>query len=204
MEELNMIICGVGGQGNLLVERIIGVSAMQEGYSVWSADPFGAAQRGGSVLSHVRVGVQLYSSLVPQGKCDVLMDLEPGEALNQSLRFLGRQGLAIVNTCPFFPVKVKVGERAYPPVEKILKVLREITPHVIDLDATALARKTAGSERSMNVVMTGVLMGAGVLELKPETVKETVQELTGRFAEGNLRAFEAGFEIGNARPERPA
>jgi indolepyruvate ferredoxin oxidoreductase beta subunit len=197
-----MIICGVGGQGNLLVERIIGMSAMRQGYSVRSADTFGAAQRGGSVLSHVRVGLELYSSLVPQGRCDVLIGLEPGEALTTSLKFLGNQSLALVNTCPFPPVKVKIGERTYPPVEKVLELLRKVTPHVIDLDATTLARETAGTERSMNVVMTGVLMGVGVLPLKPETVKETVKELTGRFAEGNIRAFDAGFEIGKASPVR--
>jgi indolepyruvate ferredoxin oxidoreductase beta subunit len=196
MKELNIIICGVGGQGNLLLERILGHSAIKEGYPVRSADTFGAAQRGGPVLSHIRLGSEVSSSLVPQGRCHIILGLEPGEALNTAAKFLLKDGLVIVNTVPILPAKVKAGELAYPSLEKILGFLKELTQNVIDLDATALAREKAGNERTMNMVMTGVLMGVDVLPISYNTVREVVRQITGNLARVNLQAFEAGFEVG--------
>ena len=199
MKEINFIICGVGGQGNLLVEKILGVSAIKEGYSVRAADTFGAAQRGGSVLSHLRFGSEISSSLVPQGKCHVLIGMEPGEALNSTPKYLCKNGLVIVNTHPFLPATVKMGERSYPSIKAILDLLQKVTENVIDVDATTLAKKTAGTDRSMNVVLTGVLMGAEVVPLKSDTVREVIEQLTGKFAQANIRAFEAGYEVGKKR-----
>lgn len=196
MKELNIIICGVGGQGNLLLERILGHSAIKGGYQVRSADTFGAAQRGGSVLSHVRLGSEVSSSLVPQGRCHIILGLEPGEALDTAAKFLLKDGLVIVNTVPILPARVKAGELTYPSLERILGLLKELTQNVIDLDATTLARKKAGSERAMNMVMTGVLMGVDVLPISPNTVREVIEQITGNLARVNLQAFEAGFEIG--------
>lgn len=199
MKEMNILISGVGGQGNVLLERIIGMSAIKEGYSIRAADTFGAAQRGGSVLSHLRMGSEVNSSLVPQGKCHILLGLEPGEALNTATKFLSKNGLVIVNTFPIFPAKVKVGEWTYPPVEKILVLLKELTPNVIELDATALARQATGNEKAMNIVLLGVLIGTGTLPISPDTTRSAIEETTGKFARESIQAFEAGFEIGKQR-----
>ncbi len=196
MKEINIIISGVGGQGNVLLEKIIGMSAIKEGYSIKAADTFGAAQRGGSVLSHLRMGSEVNSSLVPQGKCHILLGLEPGEALNTATKFLSNNGLVILNTFPILPAKVKVGEWSYPPVEKILMLLEELTPNVIKLDATALAKQATGNERAMNIVLLGVLIGAGILPIRPDTVRSAIEETTGKFARESIQAFETGFEIG--------
>lgn len=199
MKEINILISGVGGQGNVLLERIIGMSAIREGYSIKAADTFGAAQRGGSVLSHLRMGSEVHSSLVPQGRCHILLGLEPGEALNTATKFLSKNGLVIVNTFPIFPAKVKVGEWTYPPVEKILMLLKKLTPNVIELDATALARQATGNERAMNIVLLGVLIGSGTLPISPDTARSAIGETTWKFAQESIQAFEAGFEIGKQR-----
>ena len=199
MKEINILISGVGGQGNVLLERIIGMSAINEGYSIRAADTFGAAQRGGSVLSHLRMGSEVSSSMVPQGRCHILLGLEPGEALNTAVKFLCKNGLVIVNTFPIFPAKVKVGEWTYPPVEKILILLKELTSNVIALDATALARQTTGSEKAMNIVLLGVLTGSAILPIPPDTVRKAIEETTGKFARESIKAFDAGFEIGQQR-----
>jgi indolepyruvate ferredoxin oxidoreductase beta subunit len=196
MKELNIIICGVGGQGNLLLVRIIGTCAIKEGLLVRAADTFGASQRGGSVLSHVRIGSEANSSLVPKGRCDLLVGLEPGEALRTAVDFMRDDGLIIVNTAPVPPSKVKVGEWAYPPIDTITGLLNRVTPNVIELNATALARKTTGSERPLNMVMAGVMMAQGILPISVDTFKEVIGEMTGDFSQKNLRAFEVGFEIG--------
>lgn len=199
MQELNIIICGVGGQGNVLIERIIGNSAIKKGYFIRAADTFGAAQRGGTVLSHVRIGSEVSSSLIPQGRCHVILGLEPRDTLDAATKFLIKDGLVIVNTAIITPAKVKTAEWVYPPLETIMGLLKELTPNVIELDATALARKTAGSERSMNFVMMGALLGTGVLPLNPDTVRAEIEQSTGRLAKANIRAFEAGFKIGKER-----
>lgn len=199
MSEINIIISGVGGQGNVLLERVIGMSAIKEGYTVRAADTFGASQRGGSVLSHLRIGSEISSSLIPQGRCHIVLGLEPGEALNTATKFISKNGLVIVNTFPIFPAKVKVGERTYPPIEMILMLLRELTPNVIELDATALARQTTGNERAMNIVLLGVLIGTGILPINRDTARSAIKEMTGRFAQESIQAFEAGFGIGQQK-----
>jgi indolepyruvate ferredoxin oxidoreductase beta subunit len=199
MKEVNILISGVGGQGNVLLERIIGISAIKEGHPVRAADTFGAAQRGGSVLSHLRMGSEVHSSLVPQGRCHILLGLEPGEALNTAIKFLSKNALVIVNTFSIFPPKVKVGEWSYPPAEKILILLRELTSNVIELDATALARQATGNERAMNIVLLGVLIGVAILPIGPDTVRSVIEETTGKFAQVSIQAFEAGFKIGQQR-----
>ena len=196
MEEINILISGVGGQGNVLLERIIGMSAIQEGYSVKAADTFGASQRGGSVLSHLRLGSAINSSLVPQGKGHIILGLEPGESLSAASKFLCPNGLVIVNTFPILPAKVKVGDSVYPPVEKILTLLKKLTPNVIELDATLLSRQATGNERATNMVMLGVLIGSGILPVGPGTARIAIEETTGNFLRESILAFETGFEIG--------
>jgi indolepyruvate ferredoxin oxidoreductase beta subunit len=199
MKNINILISGVGGQGNVLLERIIGLSAIKEGYSVKAADTFGASQRGGSVLSHLRLGSSINSSLVSQGKCHIIVGLEPGEALSAASKFLGQNGLVIVNTSPILPAKVKVGDRAYPSVERILMLLKKLTPNVIELDATLLARQVTGNERATNMVMLGVLIGSGVLPIDPKTARIAIEETTAIFLPESVHAFEVGFEIGKKK-----
>jgi len=203
LRELNIIICGVGGQGNMLLERIIGISAIKENIPVRAADTFGAAQRGGSVLSHLRLGSEVSSSLIPRGKCHIILGLEPGDTLNTSINFLCEDGIVVVNRTPVMPAKVKVGEWTYPPVEEILTLLRSVTRNVVELNASQLAKQLTGSPRAMNIVIAGVSMGLDLLPLNPGTVKETIAELTGRFAAKNIQAFEAGFKIGKSERIQP-
>jgi indolepyruvate ferredoxin oxidoreductase beta subunit len=199
LKEINTIICGVGGQGNILVERILGISAIREGYPVRGADTFGAAQRGGSVLTHIRFGTEVSSSLIPRGKCHILLGLEPIEALRTAIDFLQTNGLVILNTSPVLPASVKIGESAYPSVESILKLLNKVSQNVIQVDAANLAKRTAQTPRAMNIVMTGVLMALDILPFSIETVKQVLEQETGQFGRQNLKAFQAGLEIGEQK-----
>jgi len=193
---LNIIICGVGGQGNVLIEQIIGQSAIAEGYQVRAADTFGAAQRGGSVMSHLRIGHEGSSCLIPAGGCDIILGLEPSEAVRAASTFLIEDGLIIVNTCPILPPKVKMGELSYPSFEVMLDLLRQLTRNIVHLDATSLAKENA-TERAMNVVMLGVLMGSGAVPINPSMVKEVMLKRVGTsLAQVNVQAFDAGFEVG--------
>jgi indolepyruvate ferredoxin oxidoreductase beta subunit len=198
MKELNLIISGVGGQGNLLLETIIGSCAIESGLRVKASDTFGAAQRGGSVLSQIRLCNlnETVSALVPQGKCDVILGLEPGEALRTAGKYLCEDGFVIVNTSNILPVTVKIGqwENPYPSFQMIHKLLKNATSNVIALDATSIAKTVAGSERFLNVFMVGAFAAQKILPIDIETYKRVIKEATGIFAEKNLRAFDAGFE----------
>lgn len=196
---MNIIICGVGGQGNVLLEKIIGLSAIREGHNVRAADTFGASQRGGSVISHIRLGTSMRSSLVPRGDCDILIGLEPVETLRTAVPFLKENGMLIFNTAPIPPAKVKAGEVVYPSTANIKKLLKQITFNLVDLDASALTKRTTGSERAMNMTMAGVLLGIGALPLNPETLKNVISKRTGTFAEKNIKAFEKGYKVGVKR-----
>lgn len=193
--ELNIAICGVGGQGNLLLERVICNSCLKEGYEVKAADTFGAAQRGGSVVSHLRIGNEIKSSLIGKGRCDIVVGLEPGEALRTASSLLRENGVILVNKTPVPPVSVKVGKREYPSFDAVLNLLKRVSPRVMALDATALARKTTGNERSINMVMLGALIGLKILPVTADTVRQAISELTGASAPSNLKAFEEGFQI---------
>jgi len=199
LEELNIIICGVGGQGNILLERIIGNCAIDSGLVVKGSDTFGAAQRGGSVFSQMRLSSNInktMSGLIPQGKCDVILGLEPGETLRKAGSYLCEDGLVIVNSSSVLPVKVKTGEweDPYPPFKIILKLLTTVTSKVIALDATSIAKTVAGGERYLNVVMAGAFAAQKLLPVDVETYKRVIKEVTGIFADENLKAFDAGYE----------
>lgn len=195
MEELNIIICGVGGQGSILVERIVGLSAIKKGYQVRGADTFGASQRGGSVLSHLRLGYRVHSCLVPSGKCDVVLSLEPLEGAKGASKYLRKDGLVILNTHPILPAKVKTGELSYPSLDLIIGSIRQLTANIICLDAFEIARKS-GNERSTNIVMLGTLIGSGAVPLNAHVVQEAMSEIMGsKVGQSNVKAFNAGFEL---------
>jgi len=194
VKNLNIIITGVGGQGNILLERVIGKCAIAAGWQAVASDTFGAAQRGGSVISQIRLGDKVRSSLVPQGKCDVIIGLEPGEALRTAGRYVNEDTVVLVNMSPIPPTKVKTGECAYPPVEHILQLIENTAGRVIHFDAARLAKKVAGDIRYTNIVMAGAFASIASLPVDLETYKTIITETTGVYAKKNLIAFNAGFK----------
>jgi len=196
LEELNIIICGVGGQGSILMERIVGLSAIKKGYQVIAADTFGASQRGGSVLSHLRLGYGVNSCLIPSGKCDVVLALEPLEGARGASKYLRKDGLVILSTHPILPAKVKTGELSYPALDLMVGSIRQLTANIVCIDGFKIARKS-GNEKSTNIVMLGALVGSGAVPLDAHVVREAMSELMGsKIAQANMKAFKAGFELG--------
>ena len=196
MRELNIIIAGVGGQGNVLLEQLIGISAMKEGYEVRGAATFGASQRGGSVVSHLRLGEGVDFCMVPDKTADIVVGLEPVEALRASREFLRGDGLVVYNTSPILPVPVKTGAAKYPSIEVITASMRKLTRNMLFLDVTTFC-KEKGSPRSINIAMLGILMGLKVLPLSLDVVKQTMFDLLGeKLAEANTKIFDGAFLIG--------
>lgn len=186
--ECDIVIVGVGGQGVILISDVLGRAAVKAGMPVRGAETHGMAQRGGSVINHTRIGCR-FSPMVPSGGADVLLALEPAEALRFG-HYLSREGIALINTEPVLPVSVTMGKSVYPALEDLVAPLRKICSDVKTLDATTLA-KTAGTTQAMNVVMLGAL--SKYTPIKEELLLEALCDVVPKkYLDANKRAFGIG------------
>ena len=184
----DLVIAGVGGQGTILASDIIGKAAVREGLPVMAAETHGMAQRGGSVVNHLRIGCEL-GSLIPLKSADALLALEPSEALRY-LEYLSDDGIVIVNTEPVLPVTVTSGLSSYPDVETIIDCLEQRFV-VKAFNAVQLAKK-AGHVQSMNTVMIGVV--SKYLPLSKDVLIECVRRsVPKKTVDINIKAFELGL-----------
>jgi len=153
MERTNfdLVIVGVGGQGTLLASKIIGALAMGEGLGVKVSEVHGMSQRGGSVITHVRVGEDVYAPLVSEGQADFLLAFEALEAA-RAAAFLGVDGLAVVSSQRIFPMPVITGESAYPEDPVLL-----LEGHRVEVVNALEKAVDAGSSRAVNLVLLGAL-----------------------------------------------
>lgn len=186
-KKLDLLITGVGGQGAILASDIIGQAAVISGLPIRAAETHGMAQRGGSVVNHIRLGSDL-GSMIPKKGADIMLSLEPMEAVRY-LDFLKDGGVIIVNTQPIIPVTVTSGLAKYPDVQEILDTLSE--KYIVKaFNADKLAFE-AGSRLAMNVSMVGAV--SGYLPIPKEALLESVKALVPqKTIEINIRAFEMG------------
>ena len=194
-DPLNIIITGVGGQGNVLASQIVASAAVQDGLYVSVGETYGATQRGGAVMSHVRLSEETqYGPLMSKGKAHIILGFEPVESLRTIGDFGNKKTRVIVNPRPIYPIDVLSGASKYPAVEDVLNAIKELVSSVQVVEATELA-KEAGDTLMQNIVMVGCLIGSGFTPLKIETVREIIKEI---FAEknpaANLKAFELGLK----------
>jgi indolepyruvate ferredoxin oxidoreductase beta subunit len=186
--ECDIVIVGVGGQGVILISDVLGRAAVKAGMPVRGAETHGLAQRGGSVINHTRLGCR-FSPLVPTGGADVLLALEPAEALRFG-HYLSSDGVALINIEPVLPVSVTMGKSAYPGLEDLVAPLRKVCRDVKTVSATALARK-AGTSQAMNVVMLGAL--SKYTPINEEILLEALCDVVPRkYLDANKRAFQIG------------
>ena len=190
--EFNLIITGVGGQGGLTLSRIIGNAAMVEGYNVRIGETLGMSQRYGSVLSYLRFGKEVYSPLIEEGEADLMLALEPAEALRNA-RFLGKESVAVVNAYPIHTATTLVGKERYPELEEIKEALGKICPvHMMNFQEEA----DRINPRTLGVLMLGYAYGKGLVPLKRESLLEGIKlTLREKLWEVNFRAFDRGVEL---------
>ncbi|PKN34527.1 MAG: indolepyruvate ferredoxin oxidoreductase [Deltaproteobacteria bacterium HGW-Deltaproteobacteria-19] len=192
----NLIITGVGGQGNVMASRVLSGMLVNRGLTVTIGETFGASQRGGSVMSHIRVSAQgTWSPQIPRGKADVVVALEPAEAV-RVLAAYGHPGVIVLsNTRPVYPVGVITGELSYPSLDEIRTSLEELSAQVRLIDATDMAIRL-GNPILANIVMIGALAGTGALPLTLDNFKAVMEQtLSGDKLEVNLKAFVEGMDV---------
>jgi len=193
MEEFNVVLAGVGGQGILLAAEILGTAAVKEGLNVRVSEIHGMAQRGGAVVSAVRIGDGVFSATVLEGQADVLVGFEPFETL-RNLRFVSEKTLVIMSLERIPPPELAAKMLKYPSLEEIKEKVHRFTKRLVTVDAEKLAKK-AGSILAENVVLLGALAAAGNLPVKTESVVASLRELVPSKHLGvNVEAFKLGFE----------
>ena len=194
VREFNILITGVGGQGVILMSELLGKAAIADGLTVRGSEILGMAVRGGSVTSIIRVGEDVYGPLIPAGKCDIIIGMEPSEALRNA-GFLSKSSLVILNTVPIVPFTVSLGQSSYPSLEQVLEKLNSITSKIIKLDAAQIAQE-AGSLLATNVVLLGALFGTELLPIKIATIKEAIEaRFPAKVASVNIKAFDLGYQV---------
>ena len=186
-DSFNILIVGVGGQGTLLASKFIGMAAKMAGRDVKVSEVHGMSQRGGSVVTSVKIGEKVYSPVIDLGEADVMLSFEQLEAARW-IRYLKKGGKVITSTQKIEPMSVVLGQASYP--ENVIAGLESSDAEILAFDAFSVAEK-CGSGKAVNIVLCGVLSKMTDIpeDIWTEALKKTVP---AKLLDINLKAFEAG------------
>jgi indolepyruvate ferredoxin oxidoreductase beta subunit len=193
---LNLFLCGVGGQGLVLLTSVIGDACAKSGKKVITGEMYGLSQRSGTVSVHLRIGEDAFSPLIRHGDADILIALEAIEALRY-VEYLKKDGVILMNSRIMHPpietskVITAKGTK-YITVEDVVSGLRNWTPNIAVIDALRLARES-GNVRAENTVFLGCLSALEVFPVEESYIRESIAEaVPKKTVEQNLKAFDLG------------
>ncbi|MEM3577289.1 MAG: indolepyruvate ferredoxin oxidoreductase subunit beta [Candidatus Bathyarchaeia archaeon] len=193
VNEFNIVLAGVGGQGILLAAEILGTAAVKDGLNVRVSEIHGMAQRGGAVVSNVRMGAKVLAPTVLDGNANVLLGFEPMETL-RNMKFASEKTIVIMNSEKIMPTELTAKKARYPSLEEIIQRINTFTKNVFVIEASRLA-KEAGNIMAQNTVLLGALAAVGKIPVKTETLIEALRELVPqRQLKVNIEAFNLGYE----------
>ena len=195
-DPFNLIITGVGGQGNVLASRMVGDMMSQMGFHVTIGETFGASQRGGSVMSHLRISRDsVYSPQIPRGASHMVVALEPTEALRVLQDYGNPEVEVLCNTRPIYSVGVICGEQVYPSLDDLKIWIEELSERSWFIDATQAALNLGGPIFG-NIICVGALAATGVLPLYRESFEAVLsQKMAGNKIEVNIKAYDLGADM---------
>ncbi len=187
MEIFNIVIAGVGGQGVLLASKVLAESALASGMDVKQNEVHGMAQRGGSVISFVRIGKEVFSPVVIPGTADILISFEPLEALRY-VHYLKPGGMLVYNKITINPSTVASGLATYP--ADVEEQIKKACPDALGINALSIARE-AGNAKAVNMVMVGAVMKR--LPINSQVVEGVVRAVSkDKGVDVNLKALNGG------------
>jgi indolepyruvate ferredoxin oxidoreductase beta subunit len=190
-KKISIVLTGVGGQGVITGANILGKTAVKAKIGVFVSEIHGMAQRGGAVICTVRLG-DVYSPMLPSGTADVLLSMEPVEAL-RNIFYVNNKTKIITDINPIIPFTVAIGGEHYPTVKEILKEL-SVRAKLYKIDALKIA-KSVGAIITKNTVMLGALAACDVLPFKSDILLETIlEDVPDKYKEFNKKAFEGGIK----------
>ena len=196
-EVKSCLLCGVGGQGTVLASRIIAAAAMAKGLHAKTAETIGMAQRGGSVVSHVRIGEEIASPMIPYGTADVIIGFEPGEAA-VNIKYLKEGGTLILSSRQVKPVTASLGQSAYDGAD-CLEWLKSRGARCIIIDPDEIIQ-SCGSPKVLNVAMAGALAASGAMDLSVGDMEEALKiRMKPALLEMNRKALHMGADCAAER-----
>jgi indolepyruvate ferredoxin oxidoreductase beta subunit len=188
MNNMNIMIVGVGGQGTLLASRVLGTVALKKSYDVKVSEVHGMSQRGGSVVTYVKMGEKVYSPLVEKGEADIILSFEQLEVLRW-IDYLKAGGKILISEQKINPMPVIIGKAKYP--ENIIEKIKEKFSNTVSIDALQIA-VDLGNIKVVNMVLLGLM--ARSTDIEKEIWIEAVKEVVPvKLLDLNLAAFEAGY-----------
>ena len=191
-EVKSCLLCGVGGQGTVLASRIIAAAAMAKGLHARTAETIGMAQRGGSVVSHVRIGEDIASPMIPWGRADVIIGFEPGEAA-ANIKYLKESGVLILSSRQVKPVTAALGQSGYEGGD-CLDWLKSKGSRCVVVDPDEII-EACGSPKVLNVAMAGALAATGAMDLTIEDMEEALKiRMKPKLLEMNMKALHMGAD----------
>ena len=192
----NIIITGVGRQGNVMASRVLAGMLVNAGSIVTIGETFGMSQRGGSVMSHLRVSSSsVLSPQIPQGRGDIVIALEPVEALRVLTKYGNPDVAVLTNSRMVYPMGVITGEFTYPTIEEVKSMFEKISAKNWIIDATSVAVEL-GNPVLSNIVMIGALAGTSLLPIDRRAFeKEIAKTIPAGKHQINLKAFDAGVKM---------
>lgn len=188
-KNMNILLVGVGGQGTILASKILSSAALSQGYAVKMSEIHGMAQRGGSVVTQVRLGEQINSPVIDEGEADLIVAFEQLEAYRWA-HHLKEGGVLIVNNQKIIPLPVLIGSAVYP--DNIIQHLRERVSRVVEVDGLHLAAE-AGNAKATNVVLMGI--SARFMDFPPEIWQDALKaRIPEKLLGINQKAFALGYD----------
>jgi indolepyruvate ferredoxin oxidoreductase beta subunit len=192
-DPLNLIIGGVGGQGNVMISLLIGKAFVRQGYFVTIGETYGASQRSGSVMSHLRISRESqYSPFIPNGRADIILGMEPVETLRILQQFGNSDVITITNSRLVYAVGME-----YPSLDKVAEAIKGLSARLWLIDATDEAAKL-GDPVFANMILIGTLIGSGILPSDKESLERILRESVPKEKlDANMLAFNKGMELAN-------
>jgi indolepyruvate ferredoxin oxidoreductase beta subunit len=195
-DPINLIIVGVAGQGNVVISMLVCDTLARMGYLVTFGQVYPAQQRGGTVVNYIRISKEMeYSPLPPAGSADVILGMEPVEALRMLTQYGNPKTITIVNPRPIYSIDIGLGTSAdYPDMDKLLEAIRGLSAKTFVIDATEEARKL-GSPILANVILTGSLVATGILPLDAKAIEPLLKERFPKQIKRNMTALQRGIDL---------
>jgi len=190
----NIIIAGVGGQGNIMASQLLGRLLVKKGFEVIIGETYGASQRGGSVMSHLRIAKKGgISPIIPKGKAHYIIALEPAEALRVMGEYGNPEVRVLSNTRPIYPVDVITGTLDYPDLDNLKKIITDYSKEAFFIDATDIALRVK-TPILANIIMLGALAGWEVVPVSVKEFEEAIGEsVPPKHLKKNIEAFNEGL-----------
>lgn len=185
----NVLLCGVGGEGVLFTSVIIARAANLEGYEVRGTQLHGLAQRGGQIPTHIRFGKGIFSPTIPRGEADLILALEPVEAVRECYFADKKRTGFVIDTYPIIPVYTSLLKERYPSPEEIRNMIAPFAKKAVFVDASNICKEKFGDPIYGNVMAIGVAISSGLLPLKQSSVEKSLRYTAPKYWKQNLKAF---------------